>query len=134
MYRAQLPFLFQPSLAVHELLGLDAGRVAVLAMRAVLRHNRSLDVAHQQVRYRGRDFAFSSRVTGSGDLVIDLDIGRPASQGRAGPGGRDAARRAEDARHRPRQLPAVTEGHSLTRRKSLASSAVPEIPAALAVV
>ncbi len=77
MGRAFLPFHFYASRAVSDLLPVQAERVAVLALRAVLRERRSLEVAHQQVRYGGHNFAFSSRITDDGILVLDLDVGDP---------------------------------------------------------
>jgi hypothetical protein len=82
MQRSFLPFLFQPSPAASRLLGRRAPNAALLALKAILAHNRSLEVAHQQIRYAGRDFAFSSRVTAGGELVVDLDIGDPNLDGR----------------------------------------------------
>jgi hypothetical protein len=69
------PFSFYLSRAASDALGADASRVAVLALRAIVRHKKSLEVAHQQIRYRGCDFAFCSRVAASGLLVLELDMG-----------------------------------------------------------
>ena len=77
MSYAFFPFGFYVSKAAGEALGAEAHRVAVLALRAILKHRKSLEVAHQQVRYAGRNFAFCSRITGSGQLVIELDAGDP---------------------------------------------------------
>lgn len=77
MKRAFLPFLFQPSFAVAESLGADAPKVAVLALRAILRNKKSIEIAHQQIEFRGQHFAFSSHVTQSGELILDLDRGDP---------------------------------------------------------
>lgn len=82
MQRSYLPFLFLPTPAASRLLGRRGPDVALRALRAVLAHHRSLEVAHQQVRYAGQDYAFSSRITAGGDLVIDLDVGDPALEGR----------------------------------------------------
>jgi len=82
MPRAYLPFIFNPSHAAVDALGSQCGTVALLAVRAVLRHARSLDVAHQQVMWRGQDYAFSSSVSASGELVVDLDLGDPKLAGR----------------------------------------------------
>ena len=77
MIRAELPFLVQPSLKARKILGSDARRVAVMALRAILRHRKSLEVAHQQIVFRDTHLAFSSRVNAGGFLVLDLDIGDP---------------------------------------------------------
>jgi hypothetical protein len=77
MSYAFFPFGFYLSKAAGEALGGEAHRVAILALRAMLKHRKSLEVAHQQVRYCGRDFAFCSRITGSGQLVIEMDVGDP---------------------------------------------------------
>ncbi len=82
MQRSFLPFLFLPSPAASRLLGSRAPNAALLALRAILAHKRSLEVAHQQIRFAGHDFAFSSRITASGDLVVDLDIGDPKFEDR----------------------------------------------------
>jgi hypothetical protein len=81
MQRSFLPFLFLPSPAASRLLGRKSSDIALLALRAILAHNRSLEVAHQQIRFAGHDFAFSSRITASGDLVVDLDVGDPSLEG-----------------------------------------------------
>ena len=60
-----------------RLLGRDGASVAALAAKAILSHRKSLEVAHQQIRFRGHDFAFSSRITAQGELVIELDVGDP---------------------------------------------------------
>ena len=75
MSRAYLPYFLIPSPAARKLLGPDLAKVGSLALKAILRHRRSLEVAHQQIRYRGHHLAFSSRITGSGELVLELDIG-----------------------------------------------------------
>jgi hypothetical protein len=77
MNRAYLPFLFLPSQTAIDLIGRDLAKVAVLALRAILQHRKSLEVAHQQIRYGKHDLAFSSRINGSGELIIELDIGDP---------------------------------------------------------
>jgi hypothetical protein len=56
--------------------------VAVLAAKAIVRSRRGLEIAHQQIRFRGRDFAFCSRIGAQGDLILELDIGDPRLGGR----------------------------------------------------
>lgn len=75
---ASLPILLTASPAVREVLGRDLRRVAVLAVQAMLRHGRGLEVALQQIDYRSIPIAFSSRIGRLGDLILDLDIGDPS--------------------------------------------------------
>ncbi|MGE0022212.1 MAG: hypothetical protein AB7S70_01100 [Hyphomicrobium sp.] len=75
--RAFLPFRVFASTAVSDRIGRAADHAAVLALRAVLRSHRQLEVAHQQVVFRGHILAFSSHVTAQGELVIELDLGDP---------------------------------------------------------
>ena len=82
MPKAQLPFYCVVSPAVEKIVGSHGSHIAVLALRAILRGGRGIEIAHQQVQYLGHDFAFSSRVTRNGDLVIELDIGMPALRDR----------------------------------------------------
>jgi len=82
MNRASLPFYFQPSPAVVALVGRDLDRVAVMAIRAILRNRKSLEVAHQQIAFRVHHLAFSSRIGASGDLIVEMDVGDPALAGR----------------------------------------------------
>ena len=82
MHRASLPILMTTSPAVRKLLGPELPKVAVLAVQAILRHRRGIEVAHQQIRYRKHQFAFSSRIGRHGDLILDLDIGDPALENR----------------------------------------------------
>ena len=77
MKRAHLPFLIVPSHAVATLVGRDLDTVAILALKAILQHRKGLEVAHQQIRYRNHDLAFSSRISRNGDLILELDVGDP---------------------------------------------------------
>jgi hypothetical protein len=77
MHRSALPFLFLPTHAASRLLGPHTSAAAVLALRAIIGRNKSLEVAHQQISFCGHELAFSSRVTESGELIVDLDIGNP---------------------------------------------------------
>ena len=78
MERASLPFLLIASPAARQILGRDLHKVAVLAMQALLRNHRGVEVALQQIDYRKRPIAFSSRIGQLGDLILELDIGDPA--------------------------------------------------------
>lgn len=80
--RAQLPFLILQTPAAAALLGRHTSEFAILAMRAVLKNQRSAEIAHQQFRFRGHDLAFSSKVNGRGELVISIDVGDPGLAGR----------------------------------------------------
>ena len=82
MTRAFLPFYCYPTPAVAMLIGSDVDRVALLALRAILLDARTMEVAHQQIRYGGHDLAFSSRVNTAGDVVIALDVGEPGLRDR----------------------------------------------------
>lgn len=77
MDRASLPFLFVASPAIRGALGKNLGPVAVMAMQALLRNGKGLEVALQQISYGKLPIAFSSRVGRYGDLIIELDIGDP---------------------------------------------------------
>jgi hypothetical protein len=79
---AHLPFYVVPSAAARALLGRELPAVAVLALQAILRNHRGIEVAHQQIRFRKHHLAFSSRIGRHGDLIVDLDIGDPQLGGR----------------------------------------------------
>jgi hypothetical protein len=106
MTRSFLPFIFVPSNAAARLLGRDSGEVAVLALRAILRNHKGLEVAHQQIRYRGHHLAFSSRITAGGELVVELDIGDARLEDRIVLEDelRSAGRRVKQARAVPRGI------------------------------
>jgi hypothetical protein len=109
MNRAYLPFLFRPSPAIVALLGPDIDRVAVLAVRALLRNGRSLEVAHQQIRFRTHSFAFSSRIGAQGDLIVDMDVGDPKLEGRIV--------LEEDLARAVRRVRGISEEHQRSRRR-----------------
>jgi hypothetical protein len=77
MHRSALPFLFLPTHAASRLLGRHTAQAAVLALRAIIGRNKTLEVAHQQISFCGHELAFSSRVTEAGELIVDLDVGDP---------------------------------------------------------
>jgi hypothetical protein len=77
MVRSNLPIYIDPSRRVSERLGSHVAAMAVLAIRAILKNRRGLEVAYQQILYRGHHLALSSRITAQGDLVIAVDIGDP---------------------------------------------------------
>jgi hypothetical protein len=82
MERAYFPIIYSASPAVVQKTGPELHRAVILALRAILKHRRSLEVAHQQIRFNGQDLAFCSRISSRGDLVIELDIGDERLSGR----------------------------------------------------
>jgi hypothetical protein len=77
MDKAFLPILVIATHAARRALGSDVRKVAILAAKAIVRNRRSLEVAHQQIRFGEHDLAFCSRVGKLGDLILELDIGDP---------------------------------------------------------
>lgn len=77
MVRSNIPVYIEPSRRVSERLGFHISLVAILAIRAILKNRRSLEVAHQQIVYRGHHLALSSRITAAGDLAVAIDVGDP---------------------------------------------------------
>ena len=77
MDRASLPILVISSHQARRALGRNLAEAAVLAVKAILRNRRGIEVAHQQSRYRKHDLAFSSRIGSRGDIVLELDLGDP---------------------------------------------------------
>ena len=77
MDRAFLPILVIPTHAARRALGSDVRKVAVLAAKAIICGRRSLEVAHQQIRFGEYDLAFCSRIGAQGDLILELDLGDP---------------------------------------------------------
>ena len=57
------------------LLHYDAERHAEFLHQLPPVHARHAIVAHQQIRFKGQNLAFCSRISGHGDLIIELDIG-----------------------------------------------------------
>jgi hypothetical protein len=82
MHRAHLPILLFASPAAQALLGRDVADVGVLALKAILRNRRGIEIAHQQIKYRKHTLAFSSRVGREGDVIVDLDVGVPGLDNR----------------------------------------------------
>ena len=77
MVRSNLPVYIEPSRAVSQRLGSQIANVALLAIRAILKNQRGIEVAYQQILYRGHHLALSSRITAGGDLAITIDVGDP---------------------------------------------------------
>jgi len=109
MNRAFLPFRFLPSAALVQVLGNDLRGVAVLAVKAVIKHRKSLEVAHQQVVFGRHSIALSTRISPAGELVVDLDVGDPKLDGRI---------ILEDDLRRARELSRVVAGVSGQRRRN----------------
>jgi hypothetical protein len=63
--------------AARHALGSNVRKVAAAAIKAVLKNGRSLEIAHQQIRFGQHDVAFCSRIGSLGDLIVELDIGDP---------------------------------------------------------
>lgn len=82
MQRAYFPIIYSASPAVVQRTGPELHRAVILAIRAILKHGRSLEVAHQQIHYQGHDLAFCSRISSQGDLIIELDVGDECLSGR----------------------------------------------------
>jgi len=78
MQRAFFPFRFVPSHGIVRVLGEDLHAVAIDALRAVIRHAKTLEVAHQQIEIHGHHVALSTRVTDTGELIVEFDLGDPA--------------------------------------------------------
>jgi hypothetical protein len=78
MVRSNLPVYIEPSRTVRERLGSEIANVALLAIRAIMRNQRGIEVAYQQILYRGHHLALSSRITAGGDLAITIDVGDPS--------------------------------------------------------
>ncbi|MBN9017660.1 MAG: hypothetical protein J0H11_09610 [Rhizobiales bacterium] len=106
MQRSPFPIFVFPAPALRAMDGPDLERVAALALRATLLSRRSLEIAHQQIVWRGRHFAFSARISAKGELIIEIDVGDPRLAGRivleedmqrAARGARDKARPARRA-------------------------------------
>jgi hypothetical protein len=77
MQRNLFPILVRTTPAVRQAVGPDVNIVGGLALRAVLKSKRSLEIAHQQIKYRSHHLAFSSRIGVHGDLILELDVGDP---------------------------------------------------------
>lgn len=77
MVRSNLPVYVHASSAVRAALGAQLDKVALAAIRAILKNRGSVEVAFQQIEYRQNYLALSSRVTAGGDLVVEIDTGDP---------------------------------------------------------
>jgi len=82
MPRAFFPIIYSASPAVVQKAGPELHRAVLLALRAILRHGRSIEVAHQQIRFQGVNLAFCSRISAQGDLIVELDVGDERLSGR----------------------------------------------------
>jgi hypothetical protein len=78
MVRSNIPVYIDASREVRERLGKGLEEAARLAIRAILKNSRGLEVAYQQITYRGHHLALSSRVTSAGDLAVAIALGDPA--------------------------------------------------------
>lgn len=73
---------FRPSVAARKAAGSDLAKVARLALAAVLKNGRALEIAHQHIELGGTHFALSSRLGARGQLILELDLGDPRLAGR----------------------------------------------------
>lgn len=71
------PIIVRASAELRRTIGPDLDEVAGLALRALFKDRRSLEIAHQQIIHRRRHIAFSSWIGTYGDLILELDIGNP---------------------------------------------------------
>ena len=62
MQRYPYQLNFRPSDAVRKVAGSHLGKVARLALEAVLKNGRTLEIAHQHFGYGTFHFALSSRI------------------------------------------------------------------------
>ena len=77
MQHRLFPIIVYASADVRRAIGPDLGKAAGLALRALLKERRSVEIAHKQVVYRRCPIAFSSRVGVHGALILELDVGNP---------------------------------------------------------
>lgn len=82
MKQHPFPIVVFPSHEVRLAFGARVDEIAGLALRALLKERGTLEVAHQQVRYRSHHLAFSSRIGNQGDLILELGIGDSRHAGR----------------------------------------------------
>lgn len=82
MVRSTFPVYIEPSQNVSVRLGNQIPQMALFAVREILKNSRGLEVACQQILYRGHCYALSSRITANGDLVLTIDVGDPRLQDR----------------------------------------------------
>jgi hypothetical protein len=75
MQKHHLPISVYASPSLRKILKAEVEVAAGKALNAMLKHNRSLEIAHQQFLWRSTPVAFSSRVSAAGYLIIDMDIG-----------------------------------------------------------
>jgi hypothetical protein len=75
MQRYPSQLVFRPSLAARKAAGSDLGKIARLALEAILKNGRSLEVAHQQIAFGKAHFVLSSRLGNRGQLILELDVG-----------------------------------------------------------
>lgn len=82
MQRYPTQLVFRPSVAARKAAGADLGKVARLALAAILKNGRTLEIAHQQIVFGNSHFALSSWLGGRGQLILDLDVGSANLVGR----------------------------------------------------
>lgn len=82
MRTQHLPFVFHASHEARREIGPHLEEAAGQALRSLLKGRGTLEIAHQQFRFKGRHIAFSSKIGSDGDLVMILDVGDPRLSGR----------------------------------------------------
>lgn len=95
MQRYPSQLVFRPSIAARKAAGPDLGKVARLALEAVLKNGQSPEIAHHQFEFGKSCFALSSRIGTRGQLILEVDVGIPQLAGRTIL--EDDLRRAEQA-------------------------------------
>jgi len=77
MQRAFFPFGFILSHGVVGVLADDLHAVAIDALRAAMGHAETLEVNHQQIEVCGPHISQSTRVTDTGELIVEFDLIHP---------------------------------------------------------
>ena len=77
MNQSHFPFRFSASQELVELFGAQLRTLAPVAMLAVLKNKKGLEVAHQQVSFRDHTIALSTRISPSGVPVLNMELGVP---------------------------------------------------------
>lgn len=77
MRTQNLPFVFHASHEARREIGAHLEEAAGQALRTLLKGRGTLEIAHQQFRFKGKQIAFSSKIGSEGDLIMILDLGDP---------------------------------------------------------
>ena len=82
MHQTFFPIIYSAAPAVEQKIGPELHLGVLLALKAILKSHRTFEVAYQQIRFRGHNLAFCSRISGRGDLIVELDVGDENLAGR----------------------------------------------------